>query len=165
MKYRCVPCDHEFESTGADKPRCPRCMGIHNIEKSRQKTETKKKDPKRSRLVPIVLVAIVAGAAGLYFYLNSDSGDTDTEPTSDNALKGILEQFGVAAQDIVLPFEVTEGIEKFAQEAADGKDDEEALQAMLDALTRLQKEGKWTPHPQREPDKQEPRTADELRTE
>ncbi len=164
MKYRCVPCDHEFESTGVDKPRCPRCMGIHNIEKSRQKTDTKKK-PQRSRLVPMILVAVLAGAIGLYFYLNPGSEDGDTEPTSENALKVILEQFGVAAQDVVLPFEVTEGIGKFAQEAADGKDDEEALLAMLDALTRLKKEGKWTPHSQREPDKQEPRTADELLTE
>ena len=120
MKYRCVPCDHEFDSTGADKPRCPRCMGIHNIEKSQQKTD-KQKDPKRSRLVPMILVAVLAGAVGLYFYLNSGNGDADTGPTSENALKDTLEQFGVAAQDIVLPFEVTEAIEEFAQEAADGR--------------------------------------------
>ncbi len=161
MKYRCIPCDHEFDSTGADKPRCPRCMGIHNIEKSRQKTD-KEKNPKRSRLVPMILVAVLAGTVGLYLYLNSDNGDVDTGPTSDNALKDILEQFGVEAQDVVLPFEVTEAIRKLAQEVANGKDDEEALQAMMDALARLQKEGKWTPHSQREPDKEDPRTANEL---
>ncbi len=161
MKYRCVPCDHEFESTGADKPRCPRCMGIHSIEKSRQKTDAPK-NPKRSRLVPVILVAVLAGAVGLYFYLNPGNEDADTAPTSENALKDMLEQFGVAAKDVVLPFEVTEVIEKFAQEVADGKDDEEALQVMMDALTRLQKDGKWAPHSQREPDKEEPRTANDL---
>ena len=33
MKYRCIACNHDFDVKAGAKPRCPRCLGIHDLER------------------------------------------------------------------------------------------------------------------------------------
>lgn len=147
MKYRCAACDHEFDHSGdARKPRCPRCMGIHDVQPLSKPVgkEEEKKFPK----VPVVVVLLIAAGVGAYFLYQN--GDTEDGRPTGGDLADRLVALGVPAQDVVIPFEQSEEIEKFAKVASGDSDDEKGMKAILEHLGKLKKDGYWTPFPQRE---------------
>jgi hypothetical protein len=167
MKYRCVSCDHVFESEGAEKPRCPRCLGIHEVEPVAQKpTGAAQKAPRSRGPHPWIVAAVVValGAGGYFAYAHGkgccSSGGAPVLDAGD--LRASLVRLGVPADKIALPFEATDAVRAFAQKATSGKEGGEALEALLGAFAQLKKQGRWTPHHQRTPRLSGPLTADAL---
>ena len=165
MKYRCINCDHVFEAEGAERPRCPRCLGIHDVEPVGAKPAKQEPAPKRRRPHPWILAAVVValaiGAYLVYPHLKGD-GETGAPLLAADDLRAALVRAGVPESEIALPFEVTEKIRAFAKKAVDGREDAEALEALVGALAEMKKQGKWTPHHQRTPRLTGPLTADAL---
>lgn len=165
MKYRCVSCDHVFEHEGADKPRCPRCLGIHEIEPVAAREPKAPAPEKRRRyrwLIAAIIVALGVGAYLTYPYI-SGMGDGDgAQPLEGDLLRAAMVRAGVPEADVVLPFEITARIRAFAERAVDGRDDAEALEALVSALADLKKQGRWSQHQQRTPRIEDPMTADAL---
>ncbi|MBW2276076.1 MAG: hypothetical protein JRF63_01210 [Deltaproteobacteria bacterium] len=160
MKYRCIPCDHVFEASDGKKPRCPRCMGIHDLE--RLSGDRPKGKGRRPWLVPVVILLLAAAVFAVYFALDQNEDTETTATTSGDDLVDALVALGVSQKDAVIPFEVTDEIRGFAEKATDGADDSDAVQALLDALGKSRKDGKWELHPQREARSEDSKTAAEL---
>lgn len=161
MKYRCIPCDHEFEVGDGKKPRCPRCMGIHDLEQLSRNRGTERK--RRPWLVPTVVLLLAAGVGVAYFALgDGDSGSGEATPAGDGDLAETLIALGVPQKDARVPFEANEAIGSFTEKAAEGAEGTAAVQALLEALGAARKAGKWAPHPQREARNEDPKTAGEL---
>lgn len=160
MKYRCIPCDHVFDITEGKKPRCPRCMGIHDLERLTGDRSADK--GRRPWLAPVVILVLAAAALGVYLVITDESSSESTATADGDDLADALVALGVSAKDSVVPFAATPEITRFAEEAIDGASGEKALQALLDALGKARKDDKWQPHPQREVRGEDPRTAAEL---
>ena len=164
MKYRCVSCDHVFEAEGATKPRCPRCLGIHEVEPIAEKpAEAKKKEPRPRGPHPWVVAAIVIAlaAGGYYAYGRWKGGAPSGVPALDASdLRAALVRLGVPSEKVALPFEITPAIRAFAEKAVGGKEDEAALEALIGAFADLKKQGRWAPHHQRTPRLSGPLTAE-----
>jgi tetratricopeptide (TPR) repeat protein len=167
MKYRCITCDHVFEHEGGDKPRCPRCLGIHDVEPvapkpDKQPAATPQRRKPHPWIVAAVVVAIAVGGYFAYTHKQKGGGEGEEPVLAPDDLRAALVRAGVPDKDIVLPFEVTDAIRAFAAQAAGGRDDEEALEALVGALAEMKKQGKWTPHHQRTPRLTEPLPAGAL---
>jgi len=166
MKYRCIPCDHVFESTDdAARPRCPRCMGIHDLEPVDRKPppasdKGRQGAAKRSLAVPVIVVLVLGGLVAAYFLYGGKDGAGD--PISADTLTDKLIGLGVPAADVVIPFQVTDATGAFAKEASGGEDDAEGLAAMIAHIGKMRQAGKWAPYDQREARGAEPMTADAL---
>lgn len=126
MRYLCVNCDHRFESDDA-KPRCPKCMRVHGIEKLTDSPATKAKAKARPRwMLPVAFIAILGAASGAYFWWSSKTpaaveGEAPLRPLSESELTGYMRAANVTSQDLVGLFEANEDIEEFASRAVAGK--------------------------------------------
>lgn len=127
MRYLCVHCDHRFESDEA-KPRCPKCMRVHGIEKLDGKAGTKAKANPRPRWVlPLVLVAVVGAASGGYVWWSSSTADVvegavaPIRPLTESELLGYMRAVYVSSHDLTDLFDSNEDIENFAEHAVQGK--------------------------------------------
>ncbi|MCP4679266.1 MAG: hypothetical protein GY854_28015 [Deltaproteobacteria bacterium] len=149
MNYKCIPCDHVFEVKRNVKPRCPKCMGIHDLEQISGGGGSASKGRPRW-IVPTVVLLLVAVVAIVYVTAVKDETSTQSKPDQGDA-SSILDSLGVSKTQASKPFGVTDRIEKFAEKAASGKDGIEALQALFDAISKMRGDGKWKPHHQREP--------------
>ncbi|MCP4604641.1 MAG: tetratricopeptide repeat protein [Proteobacteria bacterium] len=159
MRYTCIACDHEFEIKEGAKPRCPKCLGIHDLEPV-SGGGGPKQPVKRQWIAPVVVLAIAALVAVIYFL----TGKTQ-EPISEvkqHGLSSALEEFGVPEDKLAEPFAITERIEKFAEKVVSNKSGIQAMQAIFDALSKMRGDGKWKPHHQREPRAEKPLAADRL---
>ncbi len=160
MNYKCIPCDHVFEAKRNVKPRCPKCMGIHDLEQVKGGVGLASKTRPRW-IAPTVLLLIVGVIAVAYMTMTKEETATSSEPDQADA-SSVLDDLGVSKTQASKPFGVTDRIEEFAKKAASGKDGIEAMQALFDAVTKMRGGGKWRPHHQREPRMNKPLGADEL---
>ncbi len=160
MKYKCIPCDHEFEVKNSIKPRCPRCMRIHDLE-SVTDTGIEKRDL-RKWAAPIAILLVVGIVAVVQFSMRDDEKPKDKPETPQ--LSTIFEEYGIKKGEEKEPFAVTSQVETFAVEAAGNKSGSEGMQALFDAVLKLREKGRWKPYHQREPRDEKPLVADELLT-
>jgi tetratricopeptide (TPR) repeat protein len=166
MRYRCLACDHVFEADDSEKrPRCPRCMGIHDVEPLKSGGGEKRgaKGGRGGRSVAVLLVLAAAAAVAYYLLREPDEGGKEAEEALEpESLADALEERGVPADDVVLPFEVSGRIERLAERVAGDAEGAGAVQTLLDELGRLQKDKSWKPFHQRSLSTRAPLTADEL---
>ncbi len=74
MQYRCTSCKETFEVPAGDKPRCPKCLRIHNVEA----VGARKKDMSRYR-GPAIFFGIIAVALGAYVIWYLSQGEDEPE--------------------------------------------------------------------------------------
>lgn len=165
MKYRCVNCDHAFENEGTERPRCPRCLGIHDVVPAGQEAPAAGAATVRKRgphpwIVGLVVVVLGAGAYFAYDRWKAASGGSTALEADD--LRASLLRAGIPEDKVALPFGITPAIREFSDGAVQGRDDEEALEALVGAFADLRKKGRWTPHHHRTPRLSGPLTADAL---
>jgi len=134
-------------------------MGIHDLERLSAQVPSSKK--RRPWLVPVVILLLAAAVFAAYFALER-KGEGEETTASGAGLADALVALGVERKDVVIPFETTDAVREFAEQATDGAEGEQALQALLDALGKARKENKWAPDPQREVRDEDPLTATEL---
>ncbi|MBK8170179.1 MAG: tetratricopeptide repeat protein [Sandaracinaceae bacterium] len=126
MRYLCVHCDNRFESD-EQKPRCPKCMRVHGIEKMDEKGVAKGKAAERPRWVlPVLLVALVGAASGAYVWWSSSTpasveGEAPIRPLTESELTGYMRAANVTSRDLVDLLDADEEIENFAERAVQGK--------------------------------------------
>src|SRR5262245_48224568 len=107
MRYLCVHCDHRFDHEGDDKPRCPKCMRLHGLEKVAGAGTSGASASRRPRwIVPAVLATVVVGLGAAYFLWAREApaavGDTvAVEPLDSGELRGHLRRLGADAERYV----------------------------------------------------------------
>ncbi|HUT77336.1 MAG TPA: tetratricopeptide repeat protein [Polyangia bacterium] len=166
MKYHCLACNHDFEAEGGPKkPRCPRCMSIHDVESAGEgpTTATTAKRSGSSRTAALLILALVGAAAAYYFLVVRDATDAqDAAPASTEDLLEQLGRLGVPAEEAVAPFAVTDRVRLLAERLAGDASGPEALRKLIDGLGDLRKAGRFTPFHQRSLRADPPLTADEI---
>lgn len=162
MKYKCIPCDHEFESTDA-KPRCPRCMTIHDVEPLSDSKGSALSKSKPRFTGAVVLLGLLAIGIGAYFLTGQRRGSTegDQGAVSPSALKQRLAEAGLDADEIVEPCAANDSVKALVQQAA-ATDGDDAPEKLMQWLRTAKEQGKWKPHPQRESRTTAPLAAGEL---
>ena len=156
MKYKCIPCNHEFEAKSDTKPRCPRCLKIHDVEPI-EEAENSAKGGAKSLLVP-ALVLIVAGiVAATYFFVKKK----DTEPPAEPAVnpQTVLEKAGIPDNEVRDPCAPKASVKTLATKLSGGKEGTDGMNALFEGITGLKERGLWLPHNQREPGDSRPLTA------
>jgi Tfp pilus assembly protein PilF len=124
-------------------------MKIHDLEPVSQKTVPTQSN--RKRIVGVVVLLVAVCVAAIYFFVADENGKPDKDLPDSNGVSAMLEELGLSPVDRVEPFKPTPEIKAFAEKAAAGKSDLEAIEALFTAIRELKKEGKWKPHHQREP--------------
>ncbi|MDD5308062.1 MAG: hypothetical protein PHU25_12135 [Deltaproteobacteria bacterium] len=158
MRYRCIPCDHEFNVKEGVKPRCPRCMRIHDLEP----VPEGEKDKGRGRWwIGPILVAVLA-AAGAVVYFTSSKPEDVAEKKDPKDVRAIFAELNVPEAERAEPFKVTDAVRALAQDGARGKSGSEAMAALYDAVVSMAREKRWVPDSQREVRSEPPLTADRL---
>jgi hypothetical protein len=92
MKYRCIPCNHEFEAPKGTKPRCPRCLKIHDVEPIESPGPPKKTSVK-TILVPIAVLIVAIVVSIVYALTKNDSTGEAKESAVDS--KSVFETAGI----------------------------------------------------------------------
>jgi tetratricopeptide (TPR) repeat protein len=162
MKYKCIKCDRVFEAEGPDRPRCPQCLGIHDVEPVAAEAAKPAHKPRGARTWIIAAVVVALGAVAYLVYPRLKGGDGGEPVLEADDLRAALVRAGVPEKDVALPFEVTVRIRAFAEKAVAGRDDAEALEALIGAIAEMKKQGRWVRHHQRTPRLTDPLTADAL---
>jgi hypothetical protein len=132
MKYRCIPCNHEFEAPKGTKPRCPRCLKIHDVEPIESPGPPKKTSAK-TILVPIA-VLIVAIVVGIVYVLTKNDGTGDIKESAVDS-KSVFETAGIPKEEAQDPCAPGRYVEKLASKLADGKSGDAAMDALFTGLT------------------------------
>lgn len=122
-RYLCVHCDQRFDSTDA-KPRCPKCMRVHGIEKISEGKKAAKADNTRW-VGPAIGLAIVAAAVGGWYWWAKRAPDTVTgeppaRPLEPTERAGYLRLAGVTEHDLSPLLESNEALDGFAERATSG---------------------------------------------
>ncbi|MBN2804482.1 MAG: hypothetical protein JXR91_15410 [Deltaproteobacteria bacterium] len=166
MKYRCNQCDITFESEKKDKIRCPECMGIHGIEKADEKSPRSSSAKKKGIIVPLIILAALAGLGVVYFYTidkeDSENLEGAKQELSSELIKSTLKKEGIDIDTPVIPFETTDIIKKFASIAEDKDSDLEKAEAIYNKLSTLKNGKKWVPEDLSQPMDGHPITADQI---
>jgi tetratricopeptide (TPR) repeat protein len=158
MKYRCIPCDSEFEAEEGAKLRCPKCLGIHDLERVSDKKNINQND-KKQWIAPLVILAVLAVLIIIYFSLQKEK-TLEIKPEAEvKNLSEILGESGAPKSEIKSPFAASGKIGEFASKAIGGKSGIQAMQALFEAIADLRSQGVWKPCPQREPRPEEPLDA------
>ncbi len=124
-RYLCVHCDHRFDSDDA-KPRCPKCMRVHGIER----LGTPKKAPAKETprwVLPVAIVAVLGLAAGGWAWWarrtpDAVEGDAPLRPLSASELAGYARKTRADVRDHLALLEADDALESFAEAAVRGKD-------------------------------------------
>jgi tetratricopeptide (TPR) repeat protein len=159
MRYRCIPCDHEFDVKADAKPRCPRCMRIHDLEPVPERDKGKGRG--RWWIGPVV-VAVLAVAGAVAYFAASEREQAVATKKETKDVEAVFADRNVPAADRVEPFKVTDAIRKLAEDKARGKSGGAAMTALYDAVIAMAQEKRWTPDSQREVRVEPPLTADRL---
>ncbi len=136
MKYRCVHCDESFEFEGEGRPRCPKCMRVHDLQQFEQTTRESK--PNRWIWAAAVLLLAALGTGG-YFWLER-STETEPEevalvPMSEGALIKFLKRSGDDVGELARLLASSDDIERFAKKAVSGKNKVvDKTRAIVDAI-------------------------------
>jgi len=162
-RYLCVHCDNRFDSDDA-KPRCPKCMRVHGIEKlGVQKKEAVKEQPKW--VLPVAIVAVLALAAGGWAWWarrtpDAVEGDAPLRPLEPSELAGYVRKAHGEARDFLALLESDEALEDFASTAVRGKSGnvDKARGVVAAIRARATKKG-FVPWSLTEPRDTPPRTA------
>lgn len=146
MRYRCTSCKEIFEVPEGDRPRCPKCLRIHDV------VPLERPSPKISRYRgPIAFFSIIAVGIGAYVawvvYEGREqpeaSGGEEAErvavgPMEPDELRRVMSQRHLEKAEQVLPFEGSPAVEDFARKAAHGQaGSHEKAQALLKAIQNL----------------------------
>jgi Tfp pilus assembly protein PilF len=158
MKYKCIPCNHEFEAEGNTKPRCPRCLKIHDVEAIAASASPKSN--KKSIIAPIVVLLIAGGVAAFYFATKKDQKAEDIGKVKD--AKSLFDELNIPKEEAVEPCAPSPKIKEFAEKLASGKDGVDGMDALYQGILTLKAQNKWRPYPQREPREGRPLTADKF---
>ncbi len=135
MQYQCVHCDHAFDFEGEGRPRCPKCMRVHDI---RQVQETA--GPAAHPMRPwLALALVVLTAAGLFFwYQRSEKTLPETAPSAPldpDDLAVYLQREAVKARGMEKILQGDGEVEAFARAAAAGKSTpEQKARAIVEAI-------------------------------
>jgi tetratricopeptide (TPR) repeat protein len=159
MKYRCNECDITFEVNGESKPRCPKCMGIHDLSPLHADSSQEGTGSKQSFKIPLIILLVTAITAAAYFFLQKSSNEQQAG-TFDNS--DILNRLGLKRDNLTIAFKESDRIRKFAKSHAQSGDAGKALAELQKALTDLNSQNRWKALSQREPQMEPPVTADEL---
>ncbi len=159
MKYKCIPCNHEFDAPENTKPRCPRCLKIHDVEPVVSKVE-KAGPGKKKNLVPIFVLLAAAGIGTAYYFSKNADKKADTGAVKDAG--SLFDQLNIPKDEAVDPCAVTPKIEAFAKEASGGKGGADGIYNIYQTVLKMKADGKWRPYPQREPREGRPLTADKF---
>ncbi len=157
MKYKCIPCNHEFEAEDNIKPRCPRCLKINDVEKVELSADVSKK---KFPYVPIAVLAVVGLVTAFYFY-TKEKGEIQPQ-TELKDTKSLFDELGIPKEEAINPCEAGPKVSAFAKEAASGKKGSDGLEALYRGLIKLKEQGKWRPHHQREAAASRPLTAEKM---
>lgn len=158
MKYKCIPCNHEFEAPSNRKPRCPRCLKIHDVEPVTDASNASKN--KKRNWIPVIVLLVAAGIAVFYYKSKNDVQPEDAGEVED--AKSLFDQLDIPKKEAVDPCAPTPKIEAFAAALTNGKDGVEGMDALYQGILKLKKDGKWRPYHQREPREGRPLTADKF---
>jgi Flp pilus assembly protein TadD len=159
MKYRCIPCNHEFEAPKGTKPRCPRCLKIHDVEPI-ESPGLPKKTSAKTILVPIA-VLIVAIIVGIVYVLTKNDSTGETKESAVDS-KSVFETAGIPKEEAQDPCAPGKYVEKLASKLAGGKSGDAAMDALFTGLEELKGETGWLPYHQREPRETRPLRAEQL---
>jgi tetratricopeptide (TPR) repeat protein len=162
-RYLCVHCDNRFDSA-EPKPRCPKCMRVHGIEKlGSPKKEAVKEQPKW--VLPVAIVAALALAAGGWAWWarrtpDAVQGDAPLRPLEPSELAGYVRKARAEARDFSSLLVADEPLENFAAAAVRGKSGnvEKARGVVAAIRARASKRG-FAPWSLTEPRDTPPRTA------
>ncbi len=161
MFYKCVSCDHVFDTKPGVKARCPKCLGIHDLEPVKN-VSSASVQKRGKRLAPFVVLAVAIVVGVLYMTIGKDKVTPSTEEPDRGDFQSMLEEAGVPETEQNGPFFQTDKIEDFAEDAAAGKSGLAAMQALFDTISKLRTQGRWKPHRQREPRIENPLSAEDL---
>lgn len=162
MKYRCMACDHTFEADEGHKPRCPKCLTIHDVERVEQPRPVSERK-KSSLLIPVAILALVGIVVAYYFWGQKQEDVEGGSSTSSAAVdfKDVIESSKVPKGKRVDPLAPRGSVEKLAAGAASEKG-REGLAALFDRVVKGRSQGVWRPHHQREQRVTPIRTAGEF---
>jgi tetratricopeptide (TPR) repeat protein len=163
MKYRCIPCDHEFELEGNAKPRCPRCMTIHDLEPVAASASKPPARGKHKYLGAVALLGVLA--LGLLAMLltrgESEEQARSMGPGSSGGIESRLAELSADLERVVDPCAPDDAVRKWVEPLSPGKG-VQAVEQLHAALLKAKEQSRWRPHPQREPRLEPPLTAGEL---
>lgn len=158
MKYKCIPCNHEFDAPADSKPRCPRCLKIHDVEAVASGPSSG--GGKKLNVVPVIVLLAAAGIAAAYYFSKKDAPAEEAGKVED--AKSLFDELNIPKNEAVDPCAPTPRIKAFADKAADGKDDVEGMDALYKGVLKLKEQSKWRPYHQREPREGRPLSADQF---
>lgn len=122
MRYLCVHCDYRFEHEGDDKPRCPKCMRRHGLER----IDDGKAGKGLSKSVLwgglAVLAVLVGGGYAWWSYATPGgvSGKVPLAPLDRGDVRDWLAHDGVEAGDMAALLRPDDAVEAFADKATKG---------------------------------------------
>lgn len=145
MQYRCKSCKETFDVPDGDRPRCPKCLRIHDVVSAQRSKKSSTFDRYRGPILLFGFVAIGVGAYAAWYLSQGEEEGDDNEPLpvevgplSADKLRSHLERRDVKQGEINQPFASSEKIEDFAREAIHGKaEPREKAQATMDAIRDL----------------------------
>jgi Tfp pilus assembly protein PilF len=162
-RYLCVHCDHRFDSDDA-KPRCPKCMRVHGIER----LDAPKKAPAKEAprwVLPVAIVAVLGLAAGGWAWWSRRTpdaveGDAPLRPLAASELAGYVRKARADARDHLGLLTSDDALESFAEAAVRGKDGPVAkAQGVVAALRARAAKKAFAPWSLTEPRDTPPRIA------
>lgn len=135
MQYQCVHCDLTFDFEGEGRPRCPKCMRVHDI---RPLEEPPGPGSRSIRLWVVGGLVVLTAAGFLFWYQHSEKSLPDNVPStplSQADLARYLQREGINARGMEKILLGGPGIEEFARKAVAGKSSpQQKAQAIVDAL-------------------------------
>jgi tetratricopeptide (TPR) repeat protein len=127
MRYLCVHCNESFDAQGEGRPRCPKCMRVHDIRPLQELVAARPAGRPRWLWIAPLVVTVAAGAGGGFWWHMAQRGapaDTDTvalEPLSQAACASHLKRLGVRAGELSGLLQPNDAVERFAKAATSGK--------------------------------------------
>lgn len=154
--YLCVHCDHRFEDGGDEKPRCPKCLRVHGVEKLTAPKGTSSAKGK-AWMVPVVAIALLAVVAGGYAFWAKRApdtvvGDVPLAPLDHAELAGHLRKLQVNADSLEGFLDAGEPVEALAARGAQGKGSALAkAEGIFREIRARSKKGAFVQWPRTEP--------------
>lgn len=137
MRFLCVHCDQRFESDD-EKPRCPKCMRVHGIEKL--EALTSKAEPTSRKVQYGIFGAVLAVVIGGYVYWSQQAtttvtGEVPLHPLDASELAAHLKHLRADLPFAKAIFADSDAVEAFAEKATAGKSsDADKVSAVVKAL-------------------------------
>ncbi len=174
MQYQCVHCDETFDYQGEGRPRCPKCMRVHDLRAVDEAAQPQM--PSRRLWLWVgagVAVASMAAAGGYWFWQKRSAGpegpsEVPMRPLKVKDLTRHLKRRGVAVTaDATRPgseyvglFEASDGMAAFAKRATKGKGSAtKKARAVVEAVRKRALQGASVAWPRIDPREAPPMVA------